>query len=358
MYSAVNTSGLHVEIEDAILEPNEKYFCLLCGSELIIKNGNINICHFAHKVIGKCDTFTTDMSEWHRTWQKQFPIENREIIIGFGNVKHRADICVNNYIIEFQHSTISQNEFDARNLFYTSAGYKIIWIFDFIEEYNNNSIVCVGETHEGGGKFFWKNPRKFMKNWNPKRDKNVMLIFQLSEATLNKDDDKNCQQNENIYFEKIEWVINENEESIFRRFFTSYSIGDIECVKQLVTEKINKESNESNFNKPKLNYGLLFGWNIVNRSTILAWQNSKSINWKVFIWYLADHFIIKDFGDEWFKIFINSNKQASYLRGKTIDYCPEIEESNFSIDVQNEMWKSCKRGVKLNSGVLIRLIKH
>lgn len=70
--------------------------------------------------------------------------------------KHRADICVEEkkMVIEFQHSPISSDEFERRCLFYTSAGYQLIWVFDaagkikdpnayVIPPYVNGRIYCM-----------------------------------------------------------------------------------------------------------------------------------------------------------------------------------------------------------------------
>ena len=71
---------------------------------------------------------------------------------------HIADIALQTnqgkYIIEFQHSTISQKEFVSRSNFYIECGYTLIWVFDFCEcssykrilvseEYTDNMIHLV-----------------------------------------------------------------------------------------------------------------------------------------------------------------------------------------------------------------------
>ena len=226
MYIAIDDEGKLIDIENAILKPDKRYYCPLCKTELRIKNGNINTSHFAHISVGECDTFTYDMSEWHREWQKEFEIENREVVIEKDGIKHRADVCINDYVVEFQHSRISQKEFDARNDFYTSAGYKVIWIFDFIDEYGIHKMDCYGEwdsKYGNGGKYSWKNPCRFMENWNPRTEKNVMIFFQLSDME------------EVGYFEKVTWVIEQYGYSDFRRFFTSYYPSDIRELKQVLS---------------------------------------------------------------------------------------------------------------------------
>jgi len=60
------------------------------------------------------------MSDWHKAWQSIFPLKNQEVPLPFDKPCHRADVLAYGYVIEFQHSPISVEEFDERNLFYTS----------------------------------------------------------------------------------------------------------------------------------------------------------------------------------------------------------------------------------------------
>lgn len=48
MLIAINDKGERVEFCNA--DPTQKYFCPVCGTELILKKGEIKIYHFAHKV--------------------------------------------------------------------------------------------------------------------------------------------------------------------------------------------------------------------------------------------------------------------------------------------------------------------
>ena len=43
-------------------------------------------------------------------------------------------------VFEFQHSALSSSEFYERNSFYNALGYKVIWVFDAIEQYLNGQI--------------------------------------------------------------------------------------------------------------------------------------------------------------------------------------------------------------------------
>lgn len=104
--------------------------CPCCNSQVVAKQGEINVWHFAHKVKNECSNWFKPMTEWHLNWQKQFPKENREIIHKCEKTgeKHIADVKTNDgIVIEFQHSSITPQEIKAREEFY---GEKMIWVLD------------------------------------------------------------------------------------------------------------------------------------------------------------------------------------------------------------------------------------
>ena len=136
MFIAKNDKNELINISFA--KANEKYFCKFCNEELIIKcrNSDKIRTHFAHKKNSDCFTpwAQHDKSEWHKNWQDQFPIENQEVPVQNESVKHIADALINNCVFEFQHSSISYKNFNDRNTFYTSLGYKVIWVFDMTDK--------------------------------------------------------------------------------------------------------------------------------------------------------------------------------------------------------------------------------
>lgn len=138
MVIAYDKDKNRVHVDDVVR--GQLYYCQTCGEELSIKRGNIRSHHFSHKNTSLCDGWHYDMSEWHGLWQKQFPIENQEVVFEFEGKKHRADVFINNTVIEFQHSKLSFEEFNNRNDFYNSLGYKVIWIFDAVDAYENGDI--------------------------------------------------------------------------------------------------------------------------------------------------------------------------------------------------------------------------
>lgn len=131
MFVAMDTDEKRIHIDSAY--NGGKYFCPICGEPVIVKAKNSEAVqpHFAHKKGTVClDNWKHDMSEWHYNWQLLFPEECREVVVEKDGVKHRADVLINNTVIEFQHSPITLEEIHDRNIFYLGCGYRVIWVFD------------------------------------------------------------------------------------------------------------------------------------------------------------------------------------------------------------------------------------
>jgi hypothetical protein len=145
MYYGLDCNGKKVFIDDSSKE--ESYRCTCCGGMLRRKaSGEIRAHHFAH-IKNECDKwYHENKGEWHRSMQAQFDPKNCEVRIE--NEKgefHIADVFIEgeerNTVIEFQHSPISTQEFNERNIFYSWAGCKkdsrglsrsnkVVWVFD------------------------------------------------------------------------------------------------------------------------------------------------------------------------------------------------------------------------------------
>lgn len=225
MYYAIKKDGERISSFEA--KKGTNYFCPVCSEPVYLRRGESNIDHFAHVSLKDCDSFTHDMSEWHRKWQEKFPAENREVVIKakVNNNKcvHRADVCIGKYVIEFQHSKITKEEFNKRNIFYAQSEYNVIWVFDLREENKNGQICCYDEwskNGDNGGKWKWSYPPKFLSDISPHRNKKIRLIFQI-------DDEKE----DYGYLELVTWApdsrINWNLTD-YSRFFTSYRIMNFE----------------------------------------------------------------------------------------------------------------------------------
>ena len=198
VFIALNANNEKVSIENA--DKICEYFCPICNEKLSIKATNsLSVRpHFAHKKGTEClDDWKHDMSEWHYNWQCQFPEEYREVVVEKDEKKHRADVLINGYVIEFQHSPISGDEIKERNEFYTNCGYKVIWVFDANDKIkntfdNNGSIDPV--RLQAWERLEWKRARAEFKDQacknvlyfieyntdiftNPPRNPDIMLIL-------------------------------------------------------------------------------------------------------------------------------------------------------------------------------------
>jgi competence CoiA-like predicted nuclease len=141
------TYGIHIDNKNRIFVSDtrpcdkDKIKCEVCDSVLVPKKGNIKIHHYAHKSGNQeCDSWapkfkSENEQNWHILWQNFFKDNeygDLECVIKKENNNklkcHRADIITKtNYIIEIQHSNISDNDVKEREEFY---GENLIWIID------------------------------------------------------------------------------------------------------------------------------------------------------------------------------------------------------------------------------------
>ena len=183
MFVAIDDKETLTYIEHAVL--GRDYFCPLCRDKVSIKRGEERQHCFSHFPGRACsDSWDReyDISEWHREWQKCFPICNQEVVVQLGEIKHRADVLTGKTVVEFQHSALSTDSFNKRNSFYRDLGYKVVWLFDLIEEYQNRFIK---KSIEKDNCFVWDNPKRTFNKY----DLNIgqtELFFQF------KDNGENC----------------------------------------------------------------------------------------------------------------------------------------------------------------------
>ena len=176
VYIASDKDGNRISIYDAV--SGKDYFCPICNSKVIIKEGKINAKHFAHQAKQCEDNWIYDMSEWHCQMQELFPIENREIVISNGVNVHRADILINDIVIEFQHSPISAEEYKNRNDFFMSLGYRVAWVFDVNEQFEKETLSFSSDNNPY--LLTWKNPIRVFSNGPQPDDKNTRFAIWLS----------------------------------------------------------------------------------------------------------------------------------------------------------------------------------
>lgn len=137
--------------------------CVHPELELVIGRG-IRIPHFRHKRQGNCGCSDGE-TDWHLSWKSQF--ENIEVDMGIDPVteeRNRADAVVGkDFVIEFQHSHINENEQSSRERFYGSKG-GMVWIVDASGKQNrtrlaktqgtNRFVPCLKPPFDKGG--YWR----------------------------------------------------------------------------------------------------------------------------------------------------------------------------------------------------------
>ena len=177
MYYAVDSDHNRVSAEEAV--KGTQYFCTTCGSEVIAKTrAEHRIAHFAHKNAGDCDSWQHEMSDWHREWQEQFPLENREVDVRTENEIHRADVKIGNTVVEFQHSPMTEAEFQVRNDFYNQCGCKVIWLFDATEDARNGKLVLSEARHfSDSDDVRWKYGRQTFRNFSSEDNLGRVEVF-------------------------------------------------------------------------------------------------------------------------------------------------------------------------------------
>ena len=181
MYIAFDRNFNRVHIKDSIVR--EKYFCPYCQSPLMVRKGDIRQHHYAHARGAVCsDTWSAERNsndcDWHKEWQDIFPIDNQEISLALGEIKHRADVMIRRTVLEFQHSSLNSEKFSNRNAFYAGLGHKVIWVFDFQELYEEDRFEI---EHSGNiVSVDWKRPRHTFDDFTDiRRLDGIELYFQI-----------------------------------------------------------------------------------------------------------------------------------------------------------------------------------
>lgn len=150
MFTARGEDGRVVDIDDAI--KGKHYYCPCCGEDLIIKRGEIKVHHFAHRSCSDCDDFYKPLTQWHLNWQREFPLESRDVPVMYNGEVHRADILLKsiNTVIEFQSTCLPPSEIKEVNEFFSQCGYSVVWVFnkcnggikDLLETYDKHEPVA------------------------------------------------------------------------------------------------------------------------------------------------------------------------------------------------------------------------
>lgn len=116
----------------------ERTTCNDCGGQLTAVLPLQNVPHWRH-LAGECDPWSEPEGPWHLWWKSQFDISECEIglLDDVTGERHRADVLVTGAtqttVLELQHSSISDEERAARELFY-ARGRRMFWLLDMHDE--------------------------------------------------------------------------------------------------------------------------------------------------------------------------------------------------------------------------------
>ena len=189
-----------VFIENA--NPGQLYYCEECGTKLIPKNrGSIKEHHYAHYPDKEYSYLQEEctrrnemrnanqMSEWHKYWQGRYPKDQIEKVFKKDSKVFRADVFLpkRKTVIEFQHSFLPKEQFSARNQFYTSLGYNVVWVYDF-DELNGYYMYIYPDKFDDfiirfrkeNQKVYAMDKEKYYSlfgEWKPKDTPKVSLLF-------------------------------------------------------------------------------------------------------------------------------------------------------------------------------------
>lgn len=155
--------------------------CPYCGDEVIAKCGSVKMHHWAHTTELNCDKWKENELPWHRNWKNQFPVEWQEQIFfdKQNGEKHIADVCTeHNFVIEFQHSPISEEEKQSREQFYKN----MCWLIDGSGVRFRKRFFDKGQTRffmkiNGFDFFFIDNPKDSIPILWTNRDVFVFIDF-------------------------------------------------------------------------------------------------------------------------------------------------------------------------------------
>lgn len=177
MYIALDKEQKRISIKDAV--QGDAFFCPVCLEKMFVKAGTERARHFSHFPNCECNDSWNgqyDMSDWHYEWQNQFPAENQEVVVQCDDVRHRADVITDRTVVEFQHSSLSSGKFNDRNVFYHgNIGYKVVWLYDMREDYEQELI-----TESIANQFTWSKPRSTFRKYNLRAGE-IDLFFQIAD---------------------------------------------------------------------------------------------------------------------------------------------------------------------------------
>lgn len=229
MVVALDHSGKLISIDD--IKPAMHYICPMCKGEVYVSKERLYATQFKHLHIRQTDKHELVDTKWTASWKKQVPISNREVVIEHDGVSHKADIQIGEYVILLSNYIITRKEFNYKTEFFSSAGYKVIWIFnmtDFIK-YRKIKVEDTGNANPIIINWYWTYPRNFLQDFNPRNKDGITVLFQMGEEQF---DNPNA-----IYLHKINYLNLAKGREILRRFQTMCIPQNKQVLFKMIEEK-------------------------------------------------------------------------------------------------------------------------
>lgn len=134
--------------------------CPECRAAVRSKCGTVVTWHWAHLARPTVACQHEPETEWHRAWKSMVPPERCEVVMQRNGERHRADIVTHEgMVVELQHSSISEQEIQAREAFYGSMA----WIFDARGPTEAERLTFPSRYGNGRCSFRWKHARTTLR---------------------------------------------------------------------------------------------------------------------------------------------------------------------------------------------------
>jgi hypothetical protein len=159
----------------------ERTTCRDCGGQLSAVMPVENVPHWRH-TSGDCDPWSEPEGDWHLAWKEFFDLSCREVALRDAETGelHRADVLTGRgtpaaTVLELQHSSISEEERNAREAFYQRE-HRMFWLVHihgettFLAHRFGMSLDFKSRVVDLDGKRFaimrWVGPSKqFIEKW-------------------------------------------------------------------------------------------------------------------------------------------------------------------------------------------------
>ena len=182
MFIALDENKNYILAERA--EDGKVYSCPLCKQRVNLLKKNGAPILFVHEPGILCDGFTQDHSDWYKQWVSLFPSKYREVVLSDNGESHRADIVCYGTVVEFMHYPISREEFCKRNNFFTTSGFRVVWVFDATHLYggrNPGSPMHIKQDWLNdwgyGDIYSWDEPWNLLNGFYPQDERQVHIFF-------------------------------------------------------------------------------------------------------------------------------------------------------------------------------------